>query len=224
MSPVMFHGQAVSFPLPAGVAVLSLYDNHTIGLPSAVDNEKYDLFGPARLSWLFPGYPKCDIWPAVPPRSNVYCHDLAVSHPLVSMAMAKNWDGAPPIWLACGEELTTDYGKVLAQQAAGQGVKVVWEQYEALPHRFPFLPVISQSIQARRCYDSWARFCRNCVTAPGAVVSGGTFIDFRNGKERDAPLQHLLPFSVEEAHKMLYEEMLAWHTQWSKLLAKTSRL
>ena len=138
--------------------------------------------------------------------------------------MATNWDGAPPIWLACGEELTTDYGKVLAQQAASQGVKVVWEQYEALPHRFPFLPVLSRSIQARRCYDSWASFCRNCVTDPGAVVSGGTFIDFCNGNERDVPLRNLLPFTVEEAQRRLNEAMVAWYNEWSKLIAKTSRL
>ena len=36
-------------------------------------------------------------------------------------------------------------------------------------------------------------------SAPVAMVSGRTFIDFRNGNDRDEPLQNLSPFTVEEA-------------------------
>ena len=165
ITQVTFNNKSATLSLPAGIAVLSAYCDHTDSLPSYVDTRNIDYSGWPPI-YNEPNHPSCSIWPASPPRAVAYCERIALSHPLVSQAAADDWTGSPPIWFACGEESVLDSCKVVASQAARQGVIVVWEQYMEMPHIFPILPGLSQLTQVKRCLEEWGRFCRVCVEHP----------------------------------------------------------
>ena len=152
---VLFNGSWVALHLPAGFSALSAYGDITLGLPSWFENAKSDLFNDSS-PYMRPDYPRCELWPQNPPRAQIYCQDSAMCHPLVSPTLAESWAGPPPIWLSCGEERLADSSKIVAHRAAEQGVVVVvvWEQYEALPHCFCAIPVLSFLPQADMCLKS----------------------------------------------------------------------
>ena len=56
-----------------------------------------------------------------------------------------------------GEETLVDEGKVVAAKAVAQGVHMVWEQWEAMPHCFG---MIFEGLGAsKKCFGEWAAFC-----------------------------------------------------------------
>lgn len=118
--PMRFHAQTIALPIPApsGVAVLSLTGDLLHSLPTFEATRVHDIF--LEVPWYHTDYPPCPLWPTNPPRPDVYCSTNAFLHPLVTIALAKSWAGAPPIWLASGEELFTDGAKAVARRAALQ--------------------------------------------------------------------------------------------------------
>ena len=165
--PILFHSHSVSLPIPApaGIAVLSLPGDFSQSLPSYETHRVNDLF--LEVPWYHLDYPSCPIWPTNPPRPDVYCPSSSFLHPLVSLALAKDWAGTPPIWLASGEELFADGAKAVARRAALQGVDVTWTQFQAMPHCFPTVPGLNQTAQARLLMKKWGKFCRECVEGTG---------------------------------------------------------
>ena len=122
-----------------------------------MENGKYDILRdvpPTALPW----FPKDSVWPSDPPRWDPYCYDSALSHPLVAPATALSWAGAPAMWLACGQERLADGVKIIAQTAARDGVPVLWEQYQSMPHTWA--QVFPQWPQSVRCFESWAQACK----------------------------------------------------------------
>ncbi|KAL2755881.1 hypothetical protein ACRALDRAFT_1076683 [Sodiomyces alcalophilus JCM 7366] len=147
-------------PLPAGVAVCSPWMDITVSSPSWQANEAFDYLPPASKYHQIK-YPPCSAWPASPPRRHLYASDSLVAHPLVTLVMARDWTGAPPVYLCTGWELLADEDKFAARMFHSQGVRVVFEEYEAMPHCFAM--VLPQSRNARRCFDGWAGFIRDVV-------------------------------------------------------------
>lgn len=92
-------------------------------------------------------------------------------HPLVSPLAAKDWRGAPPVWMVYGQEMLVDEGRVVARRMAGQGVRVEWVEYEAMPHCFALLLEGSWNEGSRGCMERWAGFCVRAVE--GRVQGGG---------------------------------------------------
>ena len=135
-STVTFHGREVPLPLPAGLALLSAGLDVTLCFPSWQANAPFDIFSNT-WSFLEPGYPICHIWPSNPPRGHPYCEISMMDHPLVAPAIARDWEGAPPMWFAGGQEKFADSAKLTAKTAAEQGVCVRYEEYEEMPHDFP---------------------------------------------------------------------------------------
>lgn len=113
-STLIFHGTEVLLLLPAGIAILSAGLDVTLGFPSWQSNALFDIFSD---TWCFlaPGYPTCKIWPSDPPHGHAYCGISTMLHPLVAPALARNWEGALPMWFA-------DRAKSAAERAARQGV------------------------------------------------------------------------------------------------------
>ncbi|OBT57914.1 hypothetical protein VE04_03412 [Pseudogymnoascus sp. 24MN13] len=169
---VLFHGKEVEIPLPAGLALSSPSLDLTRSMPSTQTNAIYDYLPPPTVA--LTKSPPCAIWPANPPRAYLYCEGNMLCHPLVSPLSAESWAGAPPIFVVSGEEMLADEGKAFVQKAAAQGVTVVWEQYEAMPHCFSLLlegnPVGAMS------FDSWAEFVKMAVQNPAEIMTKADFI------------------------------------------------
>jgi acetyl esterase/lipase len=169
---VMFNGRSVVVPLPAGVALNSPWCDMTSCLDSIQRNAKYDYL-PNK--WDGGRIPDCPIWPADPPRADIYADGSMLRHPLCSPLAAKDWAASPPVMFMVGEELLSDEGAALACKMVRQGVKVVWEQYEAMPHCFGM--IFSDMPNGEMCFDAWAAFLEDAVK--GTVETKGRWVTAR---------------------------------------------
>ncbi|KAL9633075.1 MAG: hypothetical protein Q9164_004917 [Protoblastenia rupestris] len=204
-APILFHSRTVSFPIqaPSGIAVLSLPGDLSQSLPSYEVNRVNDLF--LEVPWYHPDYPSCPIWPANPPRPDIYCPMSSFLHPLVTLALAKFWAGTPPIWLASGEELFADGAKAVARRAALQDVNVTWTQFEAMPHCFPTVPGLIHSRQARVLMEKWANFCRECVDGEliGRQRVKASKVGFKDAREQPMDLENPGDPSFKDIERMI---------------------
>ena len=169
---VKFHGREVEIPLPAGLALTSPWLDITRGLPSIEGLVQYDYLPPPSQTDTRV-FPPDDVWPASPPRADLYCEGSALLHPLVSPLAAKSWEGAPPMFFSLGQEMLRDEDAVLAQRAVKQGVKVVWREFEAMPHCFAML--LEHNNGAPVHYSEYAKFCRDVVEGK-EIETNGEFI------------------------------------------------
>ena len=201
-STIEFHGQKIPLVLPAGVAVLSIAGELTQALPSWKENADYDIlrdFPPTAQ----PTFPSDNIWPSNPPRSDPYCDNSALCHPLVAPTIAMRWEGSPPMWVACGQERLADTSKIIAQTAAQQGVPILWEFYEAMPHTWA--QIFRTWPQSVRCMESWARACQSMVESRNQVSNRGIIIDAWSMNRKDVNVMRLTSLTPAKA-LMLMEE------------------
>ena len=192
---VKFNGQVVRVPMPAGVAVLSPVGDLMASFPSWTQNAEHDILQDKSP---LPHLPADTLWPMQPPRANPYCDDHLLSHPLVALATVQDWTGAPPIWIACGEERLADSAMVIAKAAHEQGVVVRWEQYLSMPHTWAQLfPGWSQS---ERCFESWANACVAFADGTGRLGgSTGKLIENDGSRVVSVALETLTTISPQEA-------------------------
>ena len=199
---VYWNGQDVHVPLPAGLAAISAWPDQTRALPSWRSDREYDIFGNKPPPWMQPSFPACPAWPTKPPRGDLYCDLSALCHPLVSPTVAKDWTGAPPLLFICGEERVLDSNKVIAQRAVSQGVTVVWEEFEVMPHIFMlFLAHLPHSSVG---FERWAGFCRQCVQDKGNLKTSGSIVEVETLRRKKIDMKHLTILSVEEALVLMY--------------------
>ncbi|KAL8392205.1 hypothetical protein RB595_002410 [Gaeumannomyces hyphopodioides] len=200
---VSWFGEERDLPLPAGVAVSSPWLDMTLSSPSWRTNAKWDYLPTGRDHMDSPNRPPCAAWPASPPRRSVYVDDGLVLHPLATLLTARDWAGAPPIYMCTGWELLADEDKAMAARLAEAGVRVVFEEYEAMPHCFA---LIFQSLAASdRCFDAWAGFVREVVAGAGPVDRPSTFTAIQARTLNEVPLvpEELRPRSEEEMREEL---------------------
>ncbi len=129
---IRWNGEEREVPIPAGAALCSPWADITHSSPSCQNNGKYDYLPPLNLDLGDREPPPCELWPTDPPRKNLYAEDACLPHPICSPLAATSWEGCCPIYLETGTELLTDEGKYVAMMAAKQGVKVIYEEYEAM--------------------------------------------------------------------------------------------
>lgn len=190
---VLFQGKEVELPLPAGLALSSPSLDLTRSMPSTEANAIYDYLPPPPIA--LTKSPPCAIWPAIPPRAYLYCEGSMLCHPLVSPLSTESWAGAPPIFVVSGEEMLADEGKAFVQKAAGQGVTVVWEQYEAMPHCFALL--LEGNAAGAMSFDTWAEFVKRAVQNPGEIVTGAEFITAKTLVRQPVDIGKLIEMSDE---------------------------
>ena len=196
-----FHGQNVELQMPAGVAVQSPgLDHHGNSLPSWYANRDYDIFIDKMPGYL-PGFPTDELWPTNPPRGNYYCETSMLCHPLVSPLAAKSWRGAPPMYIAIGsKERNSDSTKVPAQLAAREGVPVIWDEYELMPHNWPMVfPNYPHSIKQ---YQSWAAACLRFL-GNEKIETTGTFSQFESLSARQVDVCNLTPLTLDEVETLM---------------------
>nr|POF04172.1 esterase [Quercus suber] len=199
---VRFHGKTVEVPLPAGVSANSGWFDIARSMPSIATNVKYDYLPPPRDDALS-HFLKDENWPTDPPRGDLFCDLSLLDHPLVSVLGAESWKGSPPLWMCTGEEMLTDEDCVVARTAVSQGVKVVWEQYEAMPHCFAML--IPHLATSERCVKSWGAFARQCVEDADNVQTSGRYIHVKSGKEDVVQVESVTTHTVADARKYMLE-------------------
>ncbi|KAL9117879.1 MAG: hypothetical protein Q9187_005579 [Circinaria calcarea] len=201
---LQFHDQKVEIPMPAGIAGISGGTDQTLALPSWMENAKFDWLADEAPSTR-PGFRSCEIWPSTPPRAHIYCDAALLPHPLISPTAAESWEGAPPMWIASGQERLTDSVKVIAQTAAKQGVCVLWEEYEAMPHTWPM--ILENLPQTELCFKHCARACESFVSQGGEKpASGGFYISVEKLETRAVDVNALTSLTVEEARKLMKDK------------------
>jgi acetyl esterase/lipase len=200
-----FHGSQVQAPLPAAATAAAGWFDISRALPSITANAKYDyLPPPTQRSDALSHFPADSIWPTTPPRGDLFCELALLDHPLVSPLLATSWQGSPPLYFNTGEEMLTDEIKAVAARAAQQGVKVVFEEYQAMPHCFAMLlPGLEAS---ERCVRSWGSFAKKAVEEGAqAIETKGTWIEVKTGREESRAVAELSQVSFEEAGRLVRE-------------------
>lgn len=167
---IPFHGRDVPIELPAGVAGNSPWMDICRSLPSVTANAKYDyLDGPTATGLPARPLPEDDIWPAKPPRAEIFCRASTMTHPLCSPISAKksHWVGAPPVQVTAGTgEGLFDEITVVARRIYEAGGVVEYVAYEGQPHAFSL--IFPTSTTGSDCFDRCAKFIRKAVE--GSVV------------------------------------------------------
>jgi acetyl esterase/lipase len=194
---VQFHGQKVEIPLPAGMALNSPWLDITRCMPSLESNAKYDYLPTVDHSENHEP-PPCDIWPTKPPRTDLFCEGNALCHPLVSTLAAMDWKNCPPVFITCGEEMLADENKVFVRRLSQQGVPVVWEQFEGMPHCFAMVLEPLGDHGAVMCLQSWAENIKQMVVSAAMIKAKGTWITAKKHKREDVNLGSLIKEMSDE--------------------------
>jgi acetyl esterase/lipase len=140
-----------------------------------------------------------------------------MAHPLVCPSVAKSWKGAPPMFLASGQECCADSAMVVAKQAALDGVQVNFEQYMGMCHIFiTFFPRWGQSIMM---YKHWTGFIKRCVENPEKIATKAVIVGLEDLKEREVDCTKITELTPEDAVGLL-EADKKQRKLWEKKLTK----
>ncbi|KAL4878717.1 lipase/esterase [Aspergillus karnatakaensis] len=203
-STVPFNNKHLSIPLPAGIALNSPSLDLTRSMHTTEIGRRYDYLPPPSLNPA--NSPPCTIWPADPPRADLFCEGNALCHPLISPILADtDWTGAPPIFISCGQELVTEECCFFAQSAARKGAVVVWEQYEAMPHCFA--QILAGTRVSRRALESFTQFIQDVVSDPGSIATRGVFIQAKTLRSAAVDVRNIVDLDLEEVRRK------AWSTR-----------
>lgn len=194
---ITWHGVSREIPLPVAITCNSPWLDITQSSPSWEGDtaDPWD-FLPKPAMMAKSNLKECPIWPAVPPRRHLYVDDDLATHPLASLVMSKSWKGAPPIYICTGWEILAFEDKWLAKRLDAEGVKVVFEEYEAMPHCFA--AILEKTPNATRCYNAWAGFIKQAVADETQIESRAVNISARDLLETELDFQKLSGVTDEE--------------------------
>lgn len=161
----------------------------TRSLPSWTLDIEYGLYERGPGPYLHPDFPACSERPSIPPRSELYCNLSAICHPLVSPTSARDWTGAPPMFICCGEERAAGCNMILAIRAKSQGVTVIYKQFEAMSYLF--IQIFLNSPHVNKCYNEWAEFCKSGIGSLEGQISGETAVEVETLRQRRLDLNSL---------------------------------
>ncbi|OOF99833.1 hypothetical protein ASPCADRAFT_126728 [Aspergillus carbonarius ITEM 5010] len=222
---VRFHGRDIPIELPAGVATSSPWCDVTRSMPSVIHNSVYDFLDPPsqnpEIAYRPLAVPEDDVWPVKPPRVDLYANANALLHPLVSPIAGRQelWTGAPPIFIAMGEEGLSDEGLILARKIHRVGVPVIVEQFEGMPHCFGMIMMGTPA--SHRYYDNTAQFCRDAVagnlTADIPTSGKVAYIGYKLRHTHEIPLEKAVPLTDEEINEIL-QKSAQWRIEGEKEL------
>ncbi|KAH6682377.1 alpha/beta hydrolase fold-domain-containing protein [Plectosphaerella plurivora] len=201
---IAWYGEERELPMPAGVGINSPWMDILQSSPSCVGNGKYDYL-PSVDKQRAAVFPSCEIWPASPPRGQIYAEDALLAHPLATLLMARDWTGAPPTYICTGWELLADEDKYIAQKLQSQGVKVVFEEYEGMPHCFAIL--LTDIPAARRNYSQWTGFLKQAAEAPDLIESRAMTVKAKTLEEVELHFSGLSNVAEEDIRAQVLEQV-----------------
>lgn len=198
---VNWHGQELSLPLPSGLALSSPWLDMTHSSPSCKTNAPFDYLPQLQGLDKIPR-PSCPAWPTNPPRKMLYCADALITHPLVTLLTARDWEGCPPVYISTGWELLADEDKFMGARLHAQNVPVVWEEYEGMPHCFAM--ILTENPMAKKCFNAMTGFIKDVVEhGPVGVETAFRTVKARTLKEEDRDPAKLSPYTDEELRERL---------------------
>lgn len=203
---ISWFGAEREVPLPAGIAVNSPWTDLTHSSPSCKANAPFDYL-PVLAGPNIPPRPACAAWPASPPRASLYVDDNLLTHPLVTLLLAQSWHRSPPVYICTGWELLADEDKLTATMLHRDGVKVVFEEYEAMPHCFAL--IFRDLPGSRRCVNAWAGFMKRVVEeGPEAIEqSSFTSVKAKTLEEVKLELADLTPYEEDIMREKIYRRI-----------------
>ncbi|KAH7323758.1 acetyl-hydrolase [Rhexocercosporidium sp. MPI-PUGE-AT-0058] len=202
---ITWNGEGRDIPLPAGVATCSPWADITHSSPSCSTNKKYDYLPSLAETNTSERYRADSIWPSSPPRKNLYAEDAVLTHPLVSPLAAKSWEGSCPLYIETGQELLTDEARHVACKAAKQGVRVLYEEFETMPHCFAM--VLETLPASRLFFEGWAGFIKQVTVGGGEVVTSGKIVKPKTLETRSVEVGKLSERSDEEVLTKMKERV-----------------
>ena len=202
------HTIALPIPLPAACSTMAAWLDTTRCMPSIITNARYDYLPPPLTREKASSFPHCEAWPTNPPRGDLYSDTSILCHPLISPLAARDWTGSCPLFFICGEELLTDEVQAVASKAAKQGVTVVAEQFEAMPHCFAMILV--RGPLSKKAFHHWAAFCQDAVRRE-QIETRGLWIEATTGKEKEVDVETLCRMSDEEIRDRMEAAKAARH-------------
>ena len=207
---LLFHDHTISLPisLPAGCATQAPWADMTRAMPSIVSNAHYDYLPPPITREQASRFPPCDIWPTDPPRGDLYCDTSMLCHPLVSPLAAKDWTACCPLWFSYGEEMLADEVQIIAARAAQQGVSVLSEQWEAMPHCFAL--ILLGSPMSKRCFKDWSNFYTQVIKGEEPMTKGIWF-EAKTEEEKVVDVHGLTVFTEIEVKERMDRAREARH-------------
>ncbi|KAI1141577.1 alpha/beta hydrolase fold-domain-containing protein [Hypoxylon sp. FL0543] len=197
---IAWFGEEREVPLPAGAATFSPWVDIIQTFPSLWNNLKWCYLPPPSLLADGRRAKEDGIWPTKPARKHIYVDDAYLMHPLVSLQLAETWAGAPPVYVSCGWETLADEAKYIAAKLSRDGAKVVFEEYEAMPHVFEI--IMPQLAESRRCVEALAKFASAVTEDPEKVQSSYKTIRAKTLEEVEIDAGKLSPFTDEEVRDM----------------------
>lgn len=108
------------------------------------------------------------------------------------------------MYMCTGWEILATEDKYLALRLHAQGVPLVFEEYEAMPHCFAL--VLAQMPGAMRCYDRWAGFIRCAVAGEEDIVSSAKTVRARTLEDVELDFEGLSDISEGEMRRMVLEK------------------
>jgi acetyl esterase/lipase len=206
-STITFHGKEVPIEIPAGLAATSPWCDITRSMPSNYTNAHIDyLAPPAKPSdepfKTIPIIPD-SVWPASPPRAEIFCNSSILCHPLVSPLAAPSelWKGAPPIWISVGEEGLTDEGLIVARRLEEAGVPVVVDMFEGMPHCHGLL--LLNTAVGKRFFESYAGFLTDAVSGRVKATGNVSWFGFKLKTTKEIPISEACVTSDEEVAALM---------------------
>ena len=130
-----------------------------------------------------------------------------MSHPLVSPVTAGDWTGAPPLFLACGEERNSDCALWIASLAYEQCVAVQLEVYESMTHLWHV--AVPGLAQAGRVVRRLAEFCVQAVRVATDVAVAGERVDGEDAGQGEDVGYMRGPGMPSHAHFITFEAVEA---------------
>lgn len=201
---VKWHGERREIPVPAAVATNSPWLDIGLNLVELGDHRKtgFDILRSPqpRTNWIASIKDEAGIWPPTRPRLNIVAEDHLMAHPLVSLITAKDWTGAPPMYLCTGWEVLATEDKFFAQKLNRLGVPVVFEEYEGMPHCFA---MVIKAPENERCMNGWAGFIKKAVEQPKSIKTSATLIRAKTLKEEPLQFEALSTISDGVATKVV---------------------
>ena len=207
---IVFHSHTITLPLPlpAACSTMSAWLDITRSMPSVTKNALYDYLPAPITREMASRFPHCEAWPTNPPRGDLYSDISILCHPLVSPLTAKDWTGSCPLWFSYGEEMLADELQVVASKAAKQGVTVVSEQWEAMPHCFAV--ILLGSPMSKKTFQSWATFCQEAVKGE-QIRTRGLWIEAKTGNEKEVEVIDICKISDREVKERMEAAKAARH-------------
>ncbi|KAI2628818.1 Alpha/Beta hydrolase protein [Hypoxylon sp. NC1633] len=204
---ITWFGEEREVPLPAGVTCCSPWVDVVQSMTSYEKNQKWCYLPVPRLmdEDFQRTVPEDHLWPTKPPRKHIYVDDAYLLHHLVTLQIANTWEGSPPVYINCGWESLEDESKYMASKLARDGVTVVFEEYEAMPH--VFVGILPERPESKRAVSSWANFIKEVCEDPKKIQPSYKTIKAKATKEVDIDIDNLSSFTEEEVKRLAHEKV-----------------